>query len=225
MKSSGSRHLIDARGFMPHRKFCSLKEKPPAFEEQLYGSGSTSLHSTLLFTFNFWLTRFLLDPRLAIQIHHRNMGTLRQSGIKKCVKVKIVSQSCLTLCNPMDCSSPRSSVHGILQARILEWVAIPFSRVCSWPRNWTWISCNAGRFFTIWATREAQKMFSRRKKSKLKGEKLCIIFFKKILCRAQVFYYSPIAIWPNTHFFETLLSSWRSPSLSMRDTWNESQTS
>ena len=77
MKSSGSRHLIDLRAFMPHRKFHSLKEKPPAFEEQLYGSGSTSLHSTLLFTFNFWLTRFLLDPRLAIQIHHRNMGTLR----------------------------------------------------------------------------------------------------------------------------------------------------
>ena len=44
-------------------------------------------------------------------------------------------------------------------------------------------------------------MFSRRKKSKLKREKLCIIFLKKILCQAQVFYYSPIAIWPNTHFF------------------------
>ena len=48
-----------------------------------------------------------------------------------------VSQSCLTLCNPMDCSPPGSSVHGILQARILEWVAIPFFRGSSQPRALT----------------------------------------------------------------------------------------
>ena len=52
----------------------------------------------------------------------------------------------------MDCSLPGSSVHGILQARILEWVAIPFSKEPSQPRDWTWVSCIAGRFFTIWAT-------------------------------------------------------------------------
>ena len=47
----------------------------------------------------------------------------------KCMKVKVVvAQSCLSLCDPLDCSPPGSSVHGILQARILEWVAIPFSR-------------------------------------------------------------------------------------------------
>ena len=57
-------------------------------------------------------------------------------------------------CDPVDCSLPGSSVHGILQARILEWVAIPFSR-SSLPRDWTWVSCTTGRFFTIWATREA----------------------------------------------------------------------
>ena len=56
----------------------------------------------------------------------------------------------------MDCSPPGSSLHGILQARILEWVAIPFSRGSSWPRDWTWASCFAGRFFTIWATREGE---------------------------------------------------------------------
>ena len=50
-------------------------------------------------------------------------------------------QSCLTLCDPMDCSPPGSSVHGIPQARILEWVAIPSSRGCSWPGDWTWVSC------------------------------------------------------------------------------------
>ena len=54
----------------------------------------------------------------------------------------------------MDCSSTGSSVHGILQARILEWVAVPFSRGSSWPRDWAWVSYIAGRFFTIWATRE-----------------------------------------------------------------------
>ena len=55
------------------------------------------------------------------------------------------------LCNPMDCSPPGSSVHGIFQARILEWVVIPFSRGSSWPRDWThvsWVSCIAGGFFT-----------------------------------------------------------------------------
>ena len=55
----------------------------------------------------------------------------------------------------MDCSSPASSVHGILQARILEWVAIPFSKGSFRPRDQTWVSCIAGGFFTIWASREA----------------------------------------------------------------------
>ena len=53
----------------------------------------------------------------------------------------------------MDCSLPGSSVHGILQARILEWVAMSFSRESSWPRDRTQVSHIAGRFFTIWATR------------------------------------------------------------------------
>ena len=55
----------------------------------------------------------------------------------------------------MDRSQPGSSVQGIFQARILEWVAISFSRGSSWPRDWTQVSCIVGRHFTIWATREA----------------------------------------------------------------------
>ena len=70
-----------------------------------------------------------------------------------CVSV-LVAQSCLTLSNPMDDSLPGSSVHGILQVRNLEWVAIPFSKGSFQPRDRTWISCIAGRFFIIWATRE-----------------------------------------------------------------------
>ena len=61
----------------------------------------------------------------------------------------LVTQLCLTLSNPIDCSSPGSSVLGILQARKLEWVAIPFSRRSSLPRDQTQVSCIAGRFFTI----------------------------------------------------------------------------
>ena len=53
-------------------------------------------------------------------------------------------------------SSPVSSLRGILQARILKWVAIPFSKGSSWLRDWTQVSCTAGRFFTIWAMREIQ---------------------------------------------------------------------
>ena len=71
-------------------------------------------------------------------------------------KVKVsVTLSQLTLFDSMDCSPPGSSVHGILQARILEWVAIHFSRWSSQSRDQTHISCIAGRSFTIWATREA----------------------------------------------------------------------
>ena len=55
----------------------------------------------------------------------------------------------------MDYSLPASSVHGILQERILEWIAIPISRESSLSRDWTWVSCMAGRFSTIWVTKEA----------------------------------------------------------------------
>ena len=65
-------------------------------------------------------------------------------------EVKVV-QLCLTLCDPMD-----YTVHGILQARILEWVAFPFSRGSFQPRDQTQVSCIAGRFFTSWVTRKAQ---------------------------------------------------------------------
>ena len=65
-----------------------------------------------------------------------------------------VAQSCPTLCDPMDCSLSGSSVHGIFQARVLEWIAISFSRGPSRPRNRTRVSHIASRCFTIWATRE-----------------------------------------------------------------------
>ena len=69
--------------------------------------------------------------------------------------VSEVAQSCLTLCDPVDCSLPGSSVNGILQARILEWVAISFSRGSSHPRDRTHVSWITGRCFNLWAIREA----------------------------------------------------------------------
>ena len=66
-----------------------------------------------------------------------------------CVSCSVVSHS---LWPPLDCSPPGPSVHGILQIRILEWTAIPFSRGSFWPRDQTLLSCTASRFFIIWAT-------------------------------------------------------------------------
>ena len=73
-----------------------------------------------------------------------------------CCVLCLVAQSRLTILDSMDCSLPDSSVHGILQARILEWVAMPFSRESSQPGDRTQVSHIAGRFFIIWATRKAQ---------------------------------------------------------------------
>ena len=78
--------------------------------------------------------------------------SLRSNCHQKASKSK-VAQSCLTLCNLMDCSLPGSS-HGIFQAKVLEWVAISFSRVSSPPRDRTRVSLIVGRCFSISATRQ-----------------------------------------------------------------------
>ena len=81
------------------------------------------------------------------------------SWVLQMLKVKvIVTQSCLTLCDPTDCSLPGFSVYGILQARILEGVVISFSRRTSWLMGRTQVSCISGRFLTTWATRKVNHM-------------------------------------------------------------------
>ena len=88
-----------------------------------------------------WWDIILVDlPESALQ-------TLRYQDV--CENESVSFQSCLTLCDPMDSSTPSSSVHRISQARILEWVAILFSRGSSQPRDQTPVSCIAGRFFTV----------------------------------------------------------------------------
>ena len=90
------------------------------------------------------------DGDIGIELLHisseKEKGTLTE--------LVLVAQWCPALCDPTDGSPPGSSAHGNLQARILEWVAIPFSRGSFQPGEWTWVSCIAGRFFTVWATME-----------------------------------------------------------------------
>ena len=74
---------------------------------------------------------------------HYLMSLCGQSLLQLLVVVVVVTKSCLTLGNPMDCSPPGSSIHGIFQARILEWIAISFSRGFSWLKKWTPVSCIA----------------------------------------------------------------------------------
>ena len=97
-----------------------------------------------------------------------------------------VAQSCLTLYDPMDCSLPGSSVHGIFQAIVMEWIAISFSRGSSQPRNWTWVS---HRRLTIWATREVREICIQVKNQQLKldmeqqtGSKLGKEYIKAVYC-------------------------------------------
>ena len=80
-------------------------------------------------------------------------GTHRDNCALNCEKCSSLSH--VRLCNSMNCNKPGSSVHRILKARILEWVAVPFTRGSSWPRDRTQVSRIVGRFFTAWTTREA----------------------------------------------------------------------
>ena len=94
----------------------------------------------------YWII-WSVNNRIRIRIDNEQLTFI--------VKVK-VTQSCPTLCNPMDYTA-----HRILQARILEWVAVPFSRGSSQPRDWTQVSRIVGDFFTSWATRKPTREATR----------------------------------------------------------------
>ena len=106
------------------------------------------LHMTFSVCFCVFMSSFVLTwtPGIGFRVH-----PIPIQWKWKCYLLSHV-QRCVT---PMDCSPPGSSVHGILQARILEWVAIPFSRGPSRPRDQIQVSRIAGRFFTVWVSREA----------------------------------------------------------------------
>ena len=110
--------------------------------------GLIRLHTTDMLLFPISLS-FGFLPQCA-------RGVLQWSAsLDTSVVLVLLAQLCQALCDAMDCGPPGSSVHEIFQARILEWVAISFSRGSSQHRDRTWVSCTAGRFFTDWATREA----------------------------------------------------------------------
>ena len=109
-------------------------------------------HHSIVVLISIHITGKVLVPFLFMY----NVGLSRCQDRKREELVVLVANSCPTLCDPMDCSPPGSSVHGISQSWILEWVAISSSRGSSRPRNQTRVPCPAGRFFTVWATREAQ---------------------------------------------------------------------
>ena len=113
----------------------------------------------LILFFHMWFSSFLntvywINYLLLKEYSWLPCGTL----IDPLLLLYLVAQLCLTLCDPVNCSLPGSTVHGIFQARILEWIAISFCGVSSWPRDQTHgacVSCTAGEFLTCWATGEA----------------------------------------------------------------------
>ena len=105
----------------------------------------------------------------------------------------LVAQPCLTLCDPVDWGPPGSSVPGILQPRMLEWAAMPSSRGSSRPRDRTQVSRMAGRFFTSWATREAQGEIWCWLSKILGWPKSLFGFFCTTLWKTQTF-------WPTQYF-------------------------
>ena len=109
-----------------------------------------------------WLcANCLLSLDLSFHLYKMRVMLTSEGRVKETCflsKVSEVAQSCPTLCDPVDCSLPGSSVHGILQARVLEWAAISFSRGSSQPRDRTQVSRIAGRRFNLWATRESPKL-------------------------------------------------------------------
>ena len=123
------------------------------FQSLLFSSKSLSLFPFLILS--YWPCFYLTEKIEGIISAPLVPNIVPQTQcVCGCV---LVTQLCLTLCDPVDCNLPGSSSIGILQARIQEWGAMPSSRGSSQPRDQTQISCIAGRFFTISAAKEAPK--------------------------------------------------------------------
>ena len=118
-------------------------------------SAFMSQHAIILYQLDFrflFKKTFRLPECKLIHIAAELLWTEDSMSLNFPSEVSEVALSCLTLC---DCSLPGSSLYEILQARLLEWVAISFSRGSSWPRDQTQVSCIGVRCFNLWATREA----------------------------------------------------------------------
>ena len=129
----------------------------PWMDRQIIYHGGTREALTVHYILVIWVSSDTIVKGCAVcAVSEGSSWSNREMTPWSEVKWSGVAQSCPTLCNPMDCSPAGSSIHGIFQARVLDWVAISFPRGTSWPRDQTLVSRIAGRRFTVWATREAQ---------------------------------------------------------------------
>ena len=130
-----------------------------------YSLPGSSVHEIILARILEWVaissSRHLPGPGIkyeSLYLQHWQVDSLPPCQLGSpyaLLKWSEVAQLCPTLCDPMDYSLPCSSIHGIFQARVLEWIAISFSRGPSLPRDQTRVSHIAGRHLTTWATKEA----------------------------------------------------------------------
>ena len=114
-----------------------------SLEVQAKDRGSPSFSTTALLKID------IVDTEVSTKPTWRVGQRPAQASLQRGQRESEVAQSCLTLCNPIDCSLPGSSVHGIFQAIVLEWIAISFSRRSSQPRARTLVSCIVDRCFTV----------------------------------------------------------------------------
>ena len=132
-------------GDLPHPGIKPISLMSPALAGKFFTTSTTweAFNNLTIFCFYFFLLYIIviLFSHLSIYIYIY-------------LYVREVAQSCPTLCDPMDCSLPGSSVHGIFQAIVLEWIAISFSNGSSQPRDRTRVSRIVDRRFNVWATRE-----------------------------------------------------------------------
>ena len=135
--------------FSKGRDYKVLTHKIPSTLIHLFEKKNGKL---IIHMFDYFLKMYSVDPCLL------QMGRDIWFPLACSESESEVVQSCPSLCDPIDCSPSGSSVHGIFQARILEWVAMPSSRRSSHPRDWTQVSHNVGRCLTVWASREVLGM-------------------------------------------------------------------
>ena len=150
-------HVESAFTLANYSSYYDSLSSTSALIANIYLAFTFARHSTKCFTwiiiFNSHIRRMYFYSVLEIW---RDLGTYPVLQMLINIREREVSQSCLTLCDPMDCSLPGSSVHEIFQAIVLEWIAISFSKGSSQLRDWTRVSCIVDRCFTVWATREVQ---------------------------------------------------------------------
>ena len=115
-------------------------------------SDPISLDITAVFSEILFLSLYAGDVMLLSMWQLKNIKQINRASVRSSLVTKLLR----LFCHPVDCGPPGASVHGILQSRVMQWVAISFSSGSSWPRDRTQVSHIAGSFFTIWATREAQ---------------------------------------------------------------------